>query len=698
MRATIGIGFALGFAVALAACGGAGTHSAPLVAPGLQATTTLAAETGNNTSTADSFAPQANGNAGAGNVSKLSVHSLLYAGATTKVFVHLMPWFDGTKHMNVGYNSGDPAQVRRQVEDMISRGLDGAVVYWAGPNNQFIDNAVLTLKQQAEAHPGFQFAVSEDSAALNSAAAANNCAVTDELIADLNYIANQFETSPAYLRINGQPVVFFFGQDSYYVDWNRVQASVLGSPLFLFRGSGGLMRPQAQGGFQWVDINSKDPLDPQLTAQDTFYSQAVQTPGRVVFGSAYKGFNDALAPWGLDRIVSQRCGQTWLATFAEIAKFYSAAKQLSGLQLVTWNDYEEGTAIEPGIDNCVYVAPTISGKTLSWTVGGGSENSIDHYTVFISSDGQNLASLGDVPAGTHAFDLGHVSLPAGTYTLFVKATGKPSIQNKMSPPLAFRPADQPPAAALAVTQTGNMTFKASTVGSADPDGTIASSQIDFGDGTVVHGSSASHAYAAIGTYSIVATVTDNLGASAVVIKQVTAKPAAPGVTLVSPADGDTVNWPTSLLASANLPGGTARMNVYVDGQIIYAAPQDNINTKLKIMTGTHQVTVQAFDAAGGSASATANVTAEPGDLPPVPLVTIQPMPSVRPLTVLACTVGSRDPDGFIVRQQITFSDGSVFTTPGVLHTFASAGTYSASVTATDQFGARATTVQSFTVW
>jgi len=58
--------------------------------------------TANNTSAADSFLNQSNGNLGANNVSKVNVHSLLYPGATTKIFAHLMLWFGKSNHMNVG--------------------------------------------------------------------------------------------------------------------------------------------------------------------------------------------------------------------------------------------------------------------------------------------------------------------------------------------------------------------------------------------------------------------------------------------------------------------------------------------------------------------------------------------------------------------------------------------------------------------
>src|SRR5438552_18294702 len=77
--------------------------------------TTLAIETGNNTSAAVAFTAQSNGNAGAGNVSKMPMRSLLYSGATTKMYAGIQPWYGGTDHMNVGYDSADPVQIQKQV-------------------------------------------------------------------------------------------------------------------------------------------------------------------------------------------------------------------------------------------------------------------------------------------------------------------------------------------------------------------------------------------------------------------------------------------------------------------------------------------------------------------------------------------------------------------------------------------------------
>ncbi len=98
---------------------------------------------------------------------------------------------------------------------------------------------------------------------------------------------------------------------------------------------------------------------------------------------------------------------------------------------MTWNDYEEGTALEMGIENCVSVTASVSGNQLTWKISG-NENTIHHYTVFISTDGQNLMPVTDVASGTHSLDLGQFGFASGAYNIYVKAVGQPSIRNHMS--------------------------------------------------------------------------------------------------------------------------------------------------------------------------------------------------------------------------------------------------------------------------
>jgi hypothetical protein len=77
-------------------------------------------------------------------------------------------------------------------------------------------------------------------------------------------------------------------------------------------------------------------------------------------GASYKGLNASFASWGSHRIMGQQCGNTWIRSFSKFNSMYNSSKQLPVLQLVTWNNYEEGTEIESGIDNCLTVGASLS--------------------------------------------------------------------------------------------------------------------------------------------------------------------------------------------------------------------------------------------------------------------------------------------------------------------------------------------------
>ena len=586
-----------------------------------QPTTTLTAETANNTSAADSFTGGVSGNAAAGNVSKLPLRSLLYQGSTTKIYAHFMPWFGRSSHVSVGYRSDDPAQVERQVTDMLSRGIGGAIVDWYGPNYPVENNSTIALRDEAERRSEvFEFAVMLDAGSLNSCANTAGCDITQRVIDYLNYAYTTFENSPRYMRIGSRPVVFFFGTEAFAIDWTRVRAGVSGNPLFVFRNIGAFTKTYSDGGFSWLKINTTNPDDEGLAYLDEFYTTAKNYPAEHTFGSGYPGFDDTLAPWRTNapRSIKQHCGQAWLNTWSRAGRFYSSSAQLPALQIVTWNDYEEGTSIESGIDNCVQLSAAVSGSQLTWSIGGaGNESAVHHYRVFLSTDGEQLMPVGEVAAGTHSFDLASLGLdPAVTYTIFVQAIGQPTIVNRMSGAVTYRPPtsnqNQVPVAQLTVSPssgTAPVSVTASTSGSSDPDGTIVASSINFGDGFSAAGTTATHTYSTAGTYTVTATVTDDDGATATATRTVTVSAAVATVctgstanrtvTVCAPTAGSTVAAPVRVVATATDSAAVTSMQVYLDGAKLFEkANTKTIDTFIPATPGKHRLVVQARDSKG----------------------------------------------------------------------------------------------------
>ena len=762
-------------------------------------TTTYATETGNNTSTANSFAGWNDGNIGATNVSKVDTHTLLYPGFTGKIYAHVEPWWGSSSHPNIGYSSGDAAQVQRQITDILSRGLDGEVVDWYGPNS-YEDGTVKTLFSVAPSNPNFSVIVEIDVGAVNWHSCYPTCNATTAAINLFTTMGNQFFSSSSYAKLNGRPMAMEFGFETLslpsgypsgwnVVDWNAVQTQVPGNMALYHRNLGGFSKAQSAGAFGWMEPKTTDVEPANYDGTDElvwFYGQSYTTNAAKTFGAVWKGFNDILASWAPPggRHIEQNCGQTWLNTFNVLNQYYSSANQIEAFQLVTWNDYEEGTEIESGIDNCLSISASVSGTTLSWALSGtGAESTIDHYTVFISNDGTNLMSLGDVASGTHALDLSSFSLGGGTYTLYVKAVGKPSIANKMSnattltisassgssglsvtptsgsAPLsvtatvttatlstASGTADTtitwgdgttttgttgthtystPGSYTVSATGTGSATVKANAVApvaalslsatsanagtaisasaaaSTDPNqgGSITASTINWGDGTMSAGPSASHAYAAGGAYTVTATVTDNYGASSTATQSVTINAVATAVTVSSPVNGSTVNGPqVHVTASASSPNGVASMILYVDynqvGPVYYAATLD---TYVSLAPGSHLLAVNSWDSKGNLIqSTTSNVTV--AAVAPTTTMSLSATTVIAPGTVTA-NISSTDPNvgGSISSTTINWGDGSSSNGASASHTYSNVGTFVVTATASDNYGKSASASQALTV-
>jgi len=401
-------------------------------------TTTLAAEVGNNTAAPMNLANMPNGNPPPASVSKVPLRSLLYPEFNGLLLIHYMPWWGSHSHADLHISEHDRDFVRRQVEDMISRGFDGVIITEWNSNDWNTETTRAFIAEVAK-HPNFQFALMENKGGLKKSGDP-----TGKLISDLQYANDHYFSQPNYIRIDGRPLITFFDADIDGLNWARAKKEAAGNPLFVFRNAKGFRRDASDGAFAWTGEGK--PGDPSgLAYLEDFYRSA--DGAKVAIGSAYKGFNDSLASWSKGKVIPQRCGRTWLDTIGEANRFYNRKHQLQAMQFITWNDYEEGTALETGIDNCAVMMATLDGPVLrfspNFSSSDGTEATIDHYTVFVSQDGQRLMPLADVAAGTHQLDLRRYQLAPGNYSLFVKMVGRPMIRNQMSAAVPWVVAAQP---------------------------------------------------------------------------------------------------------------------------------------------------------------------------------------------------------------------------------------------------------------
>ena len=250
------------------------------------------------------------------------------------------------------YSSGDPAVVRYHCELAAAAGIEGLVVLWYGPGSP-TDARVPLILEEAE-RAGLKVALCYEEK-LNWPPYRNPTsreAMVDSATADLRYLLERYAGHPAYLQREGQPVVFqfnYWGTDRLGprtfspAEWEKMLAA-LGRPVCYVRQNfDPAQHPRLAGTFHWwvIDQNVLQRHQEQVIA--------AMADGRLVFHAGFiaPGFDDSgTDSWGSgNRRFQPRHGtDTLKGTFGP-----ALIGNPEMVQIVTWNDFNEGTEVEPTV-------------------------------------------------------------------------------------------------------------------------------------------------------------------------------------------------------------------------------------------------------------------------------------------------------------------------------------------------------------
>lgn len=410
-----------------------------------------------------------------GHVSPLGIRNLMYSGWTGKVICEYQPWFGLSSHASVGYNENNSATVAAQNSFMLREGCDINLVDFYGPvdpNQSFnlaTTNAVFADLSSRNGYP-LKFGIMEDKGALisrcptsNQTEAATLTCLENALSSDMDYVNSNYASNGVYFTDGGNPVIFSFVTKSVWpiltaTDWDTIWSAVkthtdaYSAPFKYIHQFGSFTTASYDNGrfgwvqpavysstqqFWWGSSTSSSP-----TYLDNVYSAGLAHPSQLTIGALWKGFDDNNASWGKNRVIAQQCGQVLLNTAKEISKYFGGSNpQLPYVQVVTWNDYEEGTAVEDGIDNCYTVDASLSGSQLSWSISANDSYAtaatIHHFNVYYADNLGNLYSAAaNLPITTTVLDLSSL-VPTGTWTVYVEMVGQPLILNRMTNALTY---------------------------------------------------------------------------------------------------------------------------------------------------------------------------------------------------------------------------------------------------------------------
>jgi hypothetical protein len=275
-----------------------------------------------------------------------------------KILADYQPWFGDPDHINVGYSSQDPDTLRKQIHQAKDMGIYAFAVDWYGPRKPFLDHSYGLLQQVASQNHFHVCLMYDETEEDNGHATDDSLEAMDE--AYKNYIGPNAPGRDAYLYYRDRPVIFIFPKRGH-TDWNRVRQVVDGwekPPILIYKDD-----PQPQyaddfdGEYSWVHPGPKgwsaDGSEWGEQYLENFYQKMErQHRDKIAVGGVWPGFDDSKASWGLNRHMDRRCGQTLEDTLHVFRQYDDGNFTVPFLLIATWNDYEEGTQIENGIQHC----------------------------------------------------------------------------------------------------------------------------------------------------------------------------------------------------------------------------------------------------------------------------------------------------------------------------------------------------------
>ena len=274
-----------------------------------------------------------------------------------QIIAAYQPWFGRSGHIDVGYNSQDTNVLAQQVEHAKDLNIKAFVVNWYGPSHDFEDRSYAALQRVSSEHE-FKTAIMYDESVDDPHR------TTEQAISDLQYAYDHYIgphsllPANAYLSYDSRPMIFIFPK-SGDTDWKRVKQALGGwehPPILIYEDQDPKDWGAFDGYYAWVSPGKKgwvkDGSNWGRSYLEDFYSRMSKQTDKIAIGAAWPGFDDSKAEWGQGRKMDARCGKTLEDSINLHRRYFPADRPLPFLMIVTWNDYEEGTAIERGIANC----------------------------------------------------------------------------------------------------------------------------------------------------------------------------------------------------------------------------------------------------------------------------------------------------------------------------------------------------------
>jgi len=252
------------------------------------------------------------------------------------------------------YDSGDMLVLDYQLALMKMSGIDGVIFDWYGITEGIdykpIHEATLAMIEMIKKR-GMKYAICYEDQSIGHLIEFGIITRDQALVTakeTFNWMADNWFKDSAYVKVDGRPLVLCFGpqQFSRQSDWEAIWADVDPKPFFV----------ELTGHASWADasmnwspmglsVNGRLTIGRLVDDLNNFYSRQTNRP--FVVGTVFPAFHDIYAQAGKTSYgyLDYNRGETYKLTWAAAER-----ARADIIQIQTWNDYGEGTVIEPTIE------------------------------------------------------------------------------------------------------------------------------------------------------------------------------------------------------------------------------------------------------------------------------------------------------------------------------------------------------------
>ena len=246
------------------------------------------------------------------------------------------------------YDSADPNVLDYQTLLMKVAGIDGVIIDWYGLDAV---NDYLLIHERALAliaavkRRGLKFAICYEDRVIRTVAERDKLTpeqATEHAATHLRFVADHWFADPSYVQWDGKPLLMAFGPDYLtQPQWQAAFGGLKPPPAFFTLHE---RKDPAVGSFAWPPMWASRNGKLRQADLDAYLERFARQPGAKI-PCAFPGFHDIYAEAG-ERpsygFLDARDGKTFQHTLEKAHQLKSPI-----VQIATWNDYGEGTGIEP---------------------------------------------------------------------------------------------------------------------------------------------------------------------------------------------------------------------------------------------------------------------------------------------------------------------------------------------------------------